>query len=85
MTEVPMDLNQNHTKPGTNLEQLSDLKEPRRTEIRSDDDLALDFRLSLFASALYSMKSTSLLKPYPDGYFDRDSQEIDTAKLVSFF
>lgn len=47
--------------------------------------LEFDFRLCLFACALYSLKSTTLLKPYPVQYFDVNNGEIDRDQLVSCF
>lgn len=47
------------------------------------DQVTAEFRLALFSSALYSLKSTTLLKPYPTEYFDARTKEIDRDRLVS--
>ncbi|XP_075681389.1 poly(ADP-ribose) polymerase 16 [Dermatophagoides pteronyssinus] len=44
-----------------------------------------DLRLTLFASALYSLKTTTVLKPYPDDYYDHDHQEIRRHQLIKVF
>lgn len=44
-----------------------------------------DLRLSLFASALYSIRSTTALKPYPSDYYDQELQEIKRDDLVCHF
>lgn len=41
-----------------------------------------DFYLTIFASALFSLKATSVLKPYPSDYFDQLNQEIQRDRLV---
>ncbi|KAF7495157.1 Protein mono-ADP-ribosyltransferase PARP16 [Sarcoptes scabiei] len=44
-----------------------------------------DFYLTIFASALFSLKATSVLKPYPSDYFDQLNQEIQRDRLIETF
>src|SRR5699024_10840306 len=60
-----------------------DFEDPRVTRIQSTNALTAELRLALFSSALYSLKSTTLLKPYPEEYFIQDTKEIDRERLVS--
>lgn len=56
----------------------------RQTKVmKYTDQVTSEFRLALFSAALYSLKSTTLLKPYPTEYFDVRTKEIDRDKLVS--
>ena len=59
-----------------------DLEDPKVVRIKASNPLSADFRLALLSSALYSLKSTSLVKPYPTEYFDPETGEINREKLV---
>lgn len=47
--------------------------------------LSDDLRLVIFGSALYSLRTTSTLKPYPNEFYDPNQKEIQRDSLVCLF
>lgn len=41
-----------------------------------------DCRLTLFAAALFGLRSSTTLKPYPSDYYDHSLSEVDRERLV---
>lgn len=59
-------------------------EDERRTKVmKHNDQVTAEFRLALFSAALFSLRSTTLLKPYPNEYYNSITKEIDRDKLVS--
>lgn len=57
--------------------------EKKLSVIKRSNPLSLELRLCLFSAALFSLKSTTLLKPYPDIYYDKSKNEVDVDKMAS--
>lgn len=59
--------------------------EKKLSVIKRSNPLSLELRLCLFSAALFSLKSTTLLKPYPDIYYDKSKNEVDVDKMREIF
>ena len=68
-----------------NINDYSEVKSNYMKMVENNDEanrMSLDLKLSLFGTALYSLKCTTLLKPYPGDYLIPQFQEVDCEKLV---
>lgn len=66
------------------LENETDCQVKVASKCNSKLFLSDDFRLVIFGSALYSLRTTSTLKPFPNEFYDHNQKEIQRDFLVCF-